>query len=191
MLPSFVPAKLLLSKDWLSSEDLTEEIVSPSIKAALQVPGLLTLALQDVYEEPVSVECVRQSVGPSDQNAAQEPPGLRRDVILKAGNTPCVTASTLMPSSVLKLHPWLGKLGNKPLGESLEQRVPHRRGEFEFAQVDLHLTFPLEPPSVHFIWARRYRFSLEGGDLLVTEIFLPGVLGRLAQGLAFTPQVSV
>src|SRR5882672_9557428 len=98
MYPNFVPTELLLSKShWMSSEDLTEHIINPSIKAALQSNGLLTAALGEVYGKPVSVTCLRQSGWVDAQGAL----GLRRDVLLKADDVPCVAASTLMPSSVL------------------------------------------------------------------------------------------
>lgn len=171
----FAPTKLLLSQSWLSAEDLTEEIISPLAKAALQVRGLLTLALQEAYGKPVSVECLRMSEWADEHEVL----GLRRDVILKAGHTHCVTASTLIPANVLKSHPWLAGMGNNPLGETLESRVTHHRGPFEFSQVDLGQIFRLNAPTPQFTWARRYRFFLEGGALLVTEIFLPGVLDRL------------
>ncbi|HZS10102.1 MAG TPA: chorismate lyase [Blastocatellia bacterium] len=173
---NFVPTKLLLSeKHWLSSEGLTERIFSPSARAALQFKGLLTSALREVYGKPVSVECLRQS----EWAEGGETLGLRRDVMLKAGDTPCVTASTLMPSSVIKVCPWLASLGNRPLGEALKNRVRHRRGPFEFTRLDADLVFRCAPPPARFAWARRYRFTLESGDLLVTEVFFPGVLDRL------------
>ena len=176
MSPNFATTKLLLSEScWLSSEDLTEQIAPPSIKAALQLNGLLTSALQEAYGASVSVECVRQSEWADDQRVL----GLQRDVLLKVDDAPCVAASTLMPSNVINIHPWLAGLGNRPLGEMLEARVRHQRGAYEFAQIDANLVFQNTPGIVQSPWARRYRFSLEGGDLLVMEIFYPGVLDRL------------
>ncbi|MGH9768240.1 MAG: chorismate--pyruvate lyase family protein [Blastocatellia bacterium] len=177
MSPNFVPTELLLSKSrWLSSEDLTEHIISPAIEAVLQFNGLLTSALEEVYGKPVSVKCLRQSEWADDQGIL----GLRRDILLKAGDTPCVTASTLMPSDVLNVYPWLARLGNRPLGETLKSRVRYQRGLFEFMRISADLIFRHTPPTTQFVWARRSRFALEGGVLLVMEIFFPGILDRLS-----------
>lgn len=170
----------MLSKSrWLSSEDLTEQIINPSVKAALQFKGLLTSALEEVYGKPVSVTCLRQSEWADARGAL----GLRRDILLKAGDAPCVAASTLLPSGVLKLYPWLAKLGDKPLGETLNNRGHYRRGSFEFIRIEADLVFQPSPPSTQFVWARRSRLMLESGDLLVTEVFLPGILDRLSSEL--------
>jgi chorismate-pyruvate lyase len=173
----FVPTELLLSKSrWMSSEDLMEHIINPSIKVALQSNGLLTAALGEVYGKPVSVTCLRQSEW-ADASAVL---GLRRDVLLKADDVPCVAASTLMPSNVLDGRPWLANLGDKPLGEALKNHGYFWRGPFEFTRFDADLIFQPAPPSTPFVWARRFRFTFENGALLVTEIFFPGVLDRLS-----------
>ena len=172
----FVPTELLLSKiHWMSSEDLTEHVINPFIKATLQFNGLLTAALGEAYGAPVSVTRLRQSEWADAQGSL----GLRRDVLLKAGDVPCVAASTLIPSSVLDAHPWLANLGDKPLGEALKNHGYFWRGPFEFTRIDADLIFQPAPPTTQFVWSRRFRFALESGALLVTEIFFPGVLDRL------------
>jgi chorismate-pyruvate lyase len=177
MSPNFVPAELLLSKSrWLSLEDLTEHIISPSLKAALQVNGLLTSVMEKAYGKPVSIKCLRQSEWADARGIL----GLRRDVLLKAGDTTRVTASTLMPLSVLNVHPWLARLGDKPLGETLKNRGHYRRSLFEFMRIDADLIVAPAPPAAQFLWARRSKFTFETGALLITEVFLPGVLDRLS-----------
>ncbi|HEY7180000.1 MAG TPA: chorismate lyase [Blastocatellia bacterium] len=174
---NFIPTELLLSKThWLSSEELAEHMISPSIKAALQFNGLLTAALGEAYAKPVSVTCLRQSKWAN----AREILGLRRDVLLKAGDVSVVTASTLMPAGVLDAHPWLAHLGDKPLGEALKNHGHFWREPFEFMRIDADLIFQPPPPATQFLWCRRFRFTFEIGDLLVTEIFFPGVLDRLS-----------
>lgn len=176
MSPNFVPIELLLSDSlWMSSEDLAEETISFSIRAALQFSGLLTAALGEAYASPVSVTCLRQSEWADEQGVL----GLRRDVLLKAGDVPVVTASTLMPSGVLDVHPWLANLGDKPLGEGLKNHGHFWREPFEFMRIEAGLIFHPAPPAAPYLWARRFRFALDGGALLVTEIFFPGVLDRL------------
>jgi chorismate-pyruvate lyase len=175
---NFAPTSLMLSKNcWLSSEDLTEDLVSPAIKASLQYKGLLTLALGKVYGRHVSVECLSLSEWADDRSIL----GLRRDVLLRADDIPCVRASTLIPSQVINTYPWLAGLGSRPLGEMLEKRVRHQRGTFEYTQVDVNLVLRPTARASQYSWARRYKFFLECGDLLVMEIFFPGVLDRLGR----------
>jgi chorismate-pyruvate lyase len=176
MFVDFVPLDVLLSTSgWLTSDELTTAVILPSTKAALETAGLLTTALANAYGTPVTVEVLRQS----EWSDARGILGLRRDVLLRAGETPCVAASTLMPSTVIEAHPWLAALGGNALGETLEKRVTHRRGEYEYKKFDANRILPPASESPQFTWIRRYRFTLEGGDLLVTETFFPGVLNRL------------
>ena len=174
---NFIPTELLLSKThWMSSEELTEHMISPSIKAALEFNGLLTAALGEAYAKPVSVTCLRQS----EWAGARGILGLRRDVLLKAGDVSVVAASTLMPAGVLDAYPWLAHLGDKPLGEALKNQGHFWRGPFEFMRIDADLLFQPAPRATTYLWARRFRFTFDSGALLVTEIFFPGVLDRLS-----------
>jgi chorismate-pyruvate lyase len=181
MRPYFASTEFLLStKGWLTSENLLQEPLASSIKEALEIQGLLTTALEEAYGEPVTVECLRMA----EWGSAPELRGLRRDVLIKTGPTVRVTASTLIPAAVLNLHPWLANLGNQPLGESLNSRLAHQRGEFEFKQLDLSAASEAQPSETQPLWVRRYKFSLAGGALLVTETFLPDVLERLGESVA-------
>jgi chorismate-pyruvate lyase len=119
----FVPTEFLLSKHhWLSAEELTEQIVSPPIKAALESGGLLTTALQNAYRQPALVECRRQV----QWTDAETVLGWRRDVLINVGKIPRVAAATLMPQNVLSRHPWLAAMGNNPLGEMLGKHARHQ-----------------------------------------------------------------
>ncbi len=176
MSPKFVPTELLLSNShWLSSEELKEHIANPAIRSLLQCDGLLTSALAEIYEKPVSVKCLRQS----EWADAHRILGLRRDIMLIAGDTPCVTASTLIPSDVINVYPWLAALGDRPIGETLKKRVNYQRGPLEFTRINAEEVFQIAPPATQFVWARRSTFTLDSGDLLITEIFFPDALDRL------------
>lgn len=160
----------------MSSENLSEDIIEPSIKTTLQFNGLLTSALREAYGKPVSVNLLRQS----EWAGAQGVLGLRRDVLLKAGDLSVVAAATLMPSSVLDERPWLADLGDKPLGEALKNHGHFWRGPFEFMRIEADLIFQPAALETPFLWCRRFRFRLESDALLVMEIFFPGVLDRLS-----------
>jgi chorismate-pyruvate lyase len=172
----FVSTEFLLSNDgWFSAEAFAERHVPPLIRPGLQTDGLLTSALQRAYGLPSSVEFRRHF----DWVEGQAGTGLRRDVLIKTGETVRVVAATLMPHQILAHHPWLATMGNNPLGEMLEKHARYRRGDFEFTQLNAKLISPSPADSASSLWARRYRFFLADHHLLVTEIFLPGALERL------------
>jgi chorismate--pyruvate lyase len=105
-----------------------------------------------------------------------------RRVRLSAGQSRLVYASTRMPPATLARHPWLGRLGNKPLGEALADRTDVRRTPFEFAEipsVDPLLTAAVSgadiPPAK--LWTRRSLFYIGQLPILVYEVFLPGLSG--------------
>jgi chorismate--pyruvate lyase len=105
-----------------------------------------------------------------------------RRVRLSAGQSRLVYASTRMPPETLARHPWLGRLGNKPLGEALADRTDVRRTPFEFAEipsVDPLLTEAVNgadiPPAK--LWTRRSLFYIGELPILVYEVFLPGLSG--------------
>jgi chorismate-pyruvate lyase len=172
----FVPTDFLqATATWFSAQELTERQISPVIESALRAEGLLTDALQNAYAAPASVECRRQTAWQDALNQT----GLRRDVLIKTGELVRVVAATLMPHDVLARYPWLGTLGSNPLGAMLEKHARYQRGAFEFTQLDAQLLLPAPVVGTNLLWARRYRFFLAESSLLVTEIFLAGVLERL------------
>ena len=105
-----------------------------------------------------------------------------RRVRLSAGQSRLVYASTRIPPETLACHPWLGCLGNKPLGEALADRTDVRRTPFEFAEIpsiDPLLTEAVNgadiPPAK--LWTRRSLFYIGELPILVYEVFLPGLSG--------------
>ncbi|OFZ67438.1 MAG: hypothetical protein A2V79_03995 [Betaproteobacteria bacterium RBG_16_56_24] len=113
---------------------------------------------------------------------AQRQLAYSREVFLYADDLPVVFAhSALSPGHLRSAWPAVRTLGNKPLGALLfahplvERKLLHYRA--------LRNTHPLyqraaavlnEPPPR--LWARRSLFYLHGAPLLVTEVFLPGIL---------------
>jgi chorismate--pyruvate lyase len=105
-----------------------------------------------------------------------------REVYLYCHDTPVVFAHSVLPAASLR-GSWqgLGKLGSRPLGGALfanplVQRTPlqysrlsprHRLYQRACAQLSQR------PPC---LWARRSLFTLRGRSILVTEVFLPGIL---------------
>ena len=114
--------------------------------------------------------------------AVDEPgfgPGVRRDVVICSGERVCAIASTLIPRGVVRSHPWLDSLGNRALGESLKARLDVERGPYEFRELSGE-----RGTTPGFAWARRYRFDLFQGALVVTELFPADLLAELGATLA-------
>jgi chorismate--pyruvate lyase len=107
---------------------------------------------------------------------------LVREVFLTCGDTPVVFAHTVADPRDLR-GAWRGilKLGNRPLGAALfadarVERYPLLQKKLG-PHHELHArlkTFLARPPSR--LWARRSLFRLHDSPILVTEVFLPGIL---------------
>lgn len=103
-----------------------------------------------------------------------------RQVLLSARGVPLVFASTRMPPETLARHPWLGRLGQKPLGEALADRPDIERTPFEFALLTSeHPLIAAMPKGTDImpgnLWCRRSRFVIDESPILVYEVFMPGL----------------
>ncbi len=109
---------------------------------------------------------------------------LVREVLLYAGGRPVVLAHSVAAWRDLS-GTWrsLRGLGNRPLAEALFTDPLVRREPLEFARIDRR--HPLWRRACEVLGrelptliARRSRFTKRGRPLLVTEVFLPGLLER-------------
>ncbi|MCW5604337.1 MAG: chorismate lyase [Burkholderiales bacterium] len=107
---------------------------------------------------------------------------LVREVLLYCRRTPVVFAHSVLDPDDLR-GPWrrLAGLGNRPLGaalfaDPLVRRHPLRQKKLH-AHHELHrrarATLSTGPGP---LWARRSLFTLHESPILVTEVFLPGIL---------------
>lgn len=107
---------------------------------------------------------------------------LVREVLLHCGKTPVVFAHSALDARFLE-GPWrnLATMGDKPLGAALFADARVKRLPFHFKKLGPHhalyrracRVIPNPPP---FLWARRSLFRRDHAPLLVTEVFLPGIL---------------
>lgn len=107
---------------------------------------------------------------------------LLREVHLYCGETPVVFAHSVIPRAGLR-GPWhgLSGLGSRPLGAALFANPLVKRTPLQFKKLNRrHALYrracrilPAHPPH---LWARRSVFILRGRPILVTEVFLPGIL---------------
>jgi chorismate lyase len=105
-----------------------------------------------------------------------------REVFLYCKYTPVVFAHSVVARKDLR-GAWRGlsSLGNRSLGSVLFGNPKITRTPFQFKKLHHRhtlferacLKLPLKPPG---LWARRSLFTLHGQSILVTEVFLPGIL---------------
>ncbi len=108
---------------------------------------------------------------------------LTREVLLYCAETPVVFAHSVVDRAGLRgPWRWLVGLGARPLGAALFADPRVERSPLAFRALHAHhLLFrraaSMLPMCPDVLWARRSLFVREGVPLLVTEVFLPGVLG--------------
>ncbi len=110
---------------------------------------------------------------------------LLREVCLNCDGVPVVFAHSVLPRQSLR-GAWhaIGKLGARPLGEALFANPQVVRTPLTYRKLHPgHLLYQravavmgATPPKA--LWARRSVFTLQRASILVTEVFLPGVLAR-------------
>ncbi|MBI3936345.1 MAG: chorismate lyase [Betaproteobacteria bacterium] len=148
--------------------------------------GSLTCRIQSRCKA-FRVKVVRQGLERANRDeqrvvTARRGLALVREVFLYCGRTPVVFAHSIAGRSSLR-GAWrrLGSLGAQPLGEALFADPRVKRYPLRFARLNRrHELYaracrPLRKlPAC--LWARRSLFVLRGAPLLVTEVFLPGIL---------------
>lgn len=106
--------------------------------------------------------------------------GLCREIALECGPLRAVFARSLVPTETLTAHPFLGELGDAPLGESLAGKPTLSRDAFSFTtlrpgQALYQASLPQGAETPATIFARRARFRIGDHSLWVCEVFLPAI----------------
>jgi len=177
------PANLAEPLAWLPARARGALPEDAGLRDWMRDPGSLTSRLRAACPQGFRLELLGEAGEPMPEDArgllAGDAARARR-VRMFCGESLCVCATTLIPPATLAGTPWLDALGDRPLGDALLERDGIRRSAFEFARVSPD--HPLFMPALHdsdirpaSIWARRSRFSLAAGPLLIYEIFLPGL----------------
>lgn len=164
------------SKSWLDERGLEALNPGQEILDWLTFDGLLTPRLRLHSAVPVNLVVLREE--PVARRGKDT--DLLREVALSAGGERLVYALSWFPAQVISRNPWLKTLAQKPLGDALCSLPNVSRSNFEFQHIlagepryERAVETSDERPSG--LWARRSRFNLEGGSVLVEEVFLPGV----------------
>ena len=180
----------ILEPVWRSHAMLMSHEVSTEIAPWLFEQGSLTRrillhcqkqfrveVLSQKWQRPMLSEALRLGVHPEHH-------ALIREVLLYCGDEPWVFARSVLPRKTLTgPRRFLGKLGNRPLGEILFSDPNIRRDALEVAEIKKGqrmyrcATQCLDTPP-NFVWGRRSVFYLHKKPLLVNEIFLPSILNK-------------
>lgn len=100
-----------------------------------------------------------------------------REVWLHDGDKPVVFARSVLPRSSLR-GAWrnLGRLGDRPLGSALFSDARVERRPLAYRKLGSRHPMLKVTALAGMQWARRSVFMRSGHTILVTEVFLPGVL---------------
>ena len=147
----------------------------------LQDSGSLTSRLRAGCQGCFRLELLGEAAEPVPVDARELLEGAAarvRRVRLFCGDNLCVCATTFIPDETLAGDSWLTELGDRPLGDALLERGGIQRSSFEFTRANP--AHPLFSPALDgmdirpaWVWARRSRFRLAAGPLLIYEMFLP------------------
>jgi chorismate--pyruvate lyase len=167
---------------------LPRPAVRGSLRRWLTARGSLSERLRAACAAGFRVERLHQGLAPAwpDERQALNLAGgettLVREVLLYCGETPVVFARSLAAARHLD-GPWrsLRGLGSRPLATMLFADPRIARGALEFCHVAArqplrHRAALAVPGLPQALWARRSVFCRERAPLLVTEVFLPGML---------------
>lgn len=131
--------------------------------------------LSQQWQRPMLNEAIRLGAHP-------EKYALIREVLLYCGDTPWVFARSVLPYKTLTgPRRFLGKLGNRPLGEILFSDPTIQRDALEIAEIKKNQRmFNCATQSLtnipDSVWGRRSVFYLHKKPLLVNEVFLPSIV---------------
>jgi chorismate lyase len=153
----------------------------------LTTPGSLTARLRQHCPQ-FNVERLRQGHARpfNDEGAVIGLPrpayALVREVVLRCGERPLVFAHSITPLDALD-GAWreIVGLGNRPLGDALFSNPRIQRQALAFARIDArHPLYRAAAKHLEIapqtVWARRSLFLLHNAPLLVSEVFLPGLI---------------
>ena len=154
---------------WYSEPEQTGAQPRPALRAWLCETGLLTEKLR----RGCGCDFRLQVLAPADSAANDV---TNRRVILSCGEQACIYAETIIPAATGRLHPWLHRLGDEPLGERLQAESGVTRSAFRYARLSAE-QLPADTPAApgSELWARQSDFIINDAAITVTEVFLPGI----------------
>jgi chorismate--pyruvate lyase len=161
--------------------------------------GSLTVKLQAICEGPCKVNLLHQDELAIEKEEAELlglPVGSSawvREVILQGRAEDWVYARTIIPPAAMtgRLESLL-TCPNKPLGDWLfkEPAIPREELEIGRMSADALGLGIATIDSQALLWARRSRFRLAAGGILIKEVFLPNFVAFLTENQSRDPRLS-
>lgn len=160
---------------------------STSLQSWLHDNGSLTAKLLKLSRGDFHVEVLRQAQGRASRSEARalgiafSERCLIREVILCGHNQPWVFARSVLPlSSLTGSLRHLRKQGSRPLGAFLFSQPHLQRSPIALSLISSHDGYvPAKLLGDTAVWGRRSIFSVDGKPLLVSEVFLPGLIDQI------------
>ena len=159
---------------WRPLDELDAVAPPACVRALICEAGSLTCALRRMCgERELKLRVI-------DERPVASHVARVREVVMSCGATPWVFAQTIIPARTLQRNPWLGQMGERPLGDALFNRPDTGRAQLRFGYlpVDDPLTVRslaqsgLEPAAGP-LWARRSDIHIRSAGLTINEVFLP------------------
>lgn len=165
---------------WQSVEQISSGNLPQAVRRWLLDDGSLTGRLIEQDRGPFRVRRLTQGWQvplPSEQRLLDIPQrqvAIIREVALQQGPLTVVFARSVLPiSSLTGRLAHLRRLRNRPLGAILFGNAGMRRSPFELARIAGDSDYlPEALRQAEPAWCRRSRFSLAGGRVMVSEVFL-------------------
>lgn len=151
-----------------------------SLRRWLTEPGSLTARCQQNCRH-FKVKLIKDQLGYPISHPSKQLQHLR-EVLLLCDDHPVIFAHTTLARHPRGcLHLWLQGLGERSLGSLLFRCKTFKRGPIEYRRLDSrHPLFQRASSLVEidapYLWARRSRHQLGAQSVLVTEVFLPGII---------------
>jgi chorismate--pyruvate lyase len=174
---------------WLENRIGLRHKIPENVQSWTYESGSLTQRLRNFYGDTVAVKVLLQSWHTpflSERRLLNMPAqrySLTREVLLHANGKPLILARTIIPAATIKIAKNnLSHLGNRPLGE-----IIFSYPKLERIAMDVTLIRPstwrlpaLTEANINQpIWGRRTVYAIAHKQMLVSEFFLPEVLGHI------------
>lgn len=173
--------------NWYSQQHCSHKRINAQLRDWLFDRGSLTGRLVDYCGDGFSVRLIsiRRASPAFDEIVAlgMQPraQALVREVLLCCNDKPLVYARTIIPASSMRgALRGLALLGNRPLGTVLFSDPSMRRQPVEVALLHAGHVYHgrINSLTEEPVWGRRSVFTLKDEKLLVSEFFLPELVGK-------------
>jgi chorismate lyase len=173
---------------WLENRQGLRHKLPGNVQSWTYESGSLTRRLRSYYGDAVAVNVLLQHWNKpflSERRLLKLPEhqySLTREVLLHADGKPLILARTIIPKSTIKAAKSnLSRLGNRPLGEIIFSYPKLERIAMDITLIDPSTwtqSVIAEAGINQSIWGRRTVYAIAHKQMLVSEFFLPEILGH-------------